>query len=527
MQKQKIIEYSTYFVVIAFLFGLLFSESVLSISSGLLLFLALLNGNFKEKIGFIKHEKTIWALASIYLLYVIGMFFTNDIRLGLWELKRYLFWATVPFSVALIPNVSEKKVWNLLLVYVIMVLLATIHTSIRIVFSDYFQIDNVRYAAKIPHVSLSIQVVFAIFILLISKIIKTPVLGQINKWIVAGLIVWLFIFLGFQKSLNAVLAFYVTGIIFLFWFFKRNNFPKIIWLLLLFYVLTPFVYVGNVAYNFFNLKEKNPNYNIKTESGRAYAFQTEKYETENGYHVYWYVCNQELTKEWNRISDKKIYEKGATGEKIYDTLMRYMTSKGLKKDSTGVASLNSSDVKNIQSGIANIIFVKHKYSIYPRIYETIWEINKYMHTGNPNNQSFSQRIEYFKATLYIVKNNFWGIGTGNFKSAFDDAFVKIDSKLNPELRNYVHNQYLNYLVKFGFLGFLLIISLLTMVVIKKKQIKNVLSVVLISIVGVTCMGETTLETHIGLHFFLFFIAVLMYHSPKLLVNSFEIKQIKK
>ena len=143
-----------------------------------------------------------------------------------------------------------------------------------------------------------------------------------------------------------------------------------------------------------------------------------------------------------------------------------------------------------------------------------------MHTGNSNNQSFSQRIECFKATLYSVKNNFWGIGTGNFKSAFDDAFVKIDSKLKPELRNYVHNQYLNYLVKFGFFGLFIIIGLLSMALIKKNQFKNVLSIVLISIVGITCMGETTLETHIGLHFFLFFISVFMYHSPKLLVNSF-------
>ncbi|HOO83638.1 MAG TPA: O-antigen ligase family protein [Prolixibacteraceae bacterium] len=520
MQKQKLIEYFTYFVVIAFLFGLLFSESVLSISSVLLLLLALLNGRFKDKIQFVKREKTIWAFAAIYLFYVVGMFFTNDFQLGLWELKRYLFWATIPLSVALIPNVDEKKVWNLLLVYVVMVFLATVHTGSRIVFSDYFQIDNVRYAAKIPHVSLSIQVVFAIFILLISKIIKTPVLGQINKWIVAGLILWLFAFLGFQKSLNAVLAFYVTGIIFIVWFFKRNNFPKVVWLLLLFYVLSPFAYVGNVAFHFFNFKEKKPDYSLKTESGRSYTFQTDKYETENGYHVYWYICNAELFSEWNRISDVKIDGIGASGEKIYDTLLRYMTSKGLKKDSVGIVSLNSTDIKNIQSGIANTIFVKHKYSIYPRIYETIWEINKYMHTGNPNNQSFSQRIEYFKATLYIVKNNFWGIGTGNFKSAFDDAFVKIDSKLKPELRNYVHNQYLNYLVKFGFLGFLLIIGLLSMTLFKKNQFKNVLSIVLISIVGVTCMGETTLETHIGLHFFLFFISVFMYHSPKLLVNSF-------
>lgn len=523
MLKERILEYLSYIVVIAFLFGLLFSESVLSISSGVLILLLFLSGNFKKKWEFLAQEKTIWVLAGIYMIYLIGMFFCKDSSVGMWELKRYLFWATLPVSLALIPNITEKKIWYLLLAFVFIVTGATIHTGIKIIFSDYFQVDNVRFAAHISHVALSIQVVFAIYILLISKILKTPVLGKLNKWLVLILCTWFVFFLGFQKSLNAWLALYGSGIVFFLWVTKRIKYKRILRVLFLLFAVMPFVYIGLIAFEYFDLKEKEPNYELRTTSGNAYTLQLDRHETENGNHVYWYVNNEELEREWNSVSSIKLNEKDASGYHIYDTLLRYMTSKGLKKDSAGVASLSDQDVKNIQAGVANVVFAEKKFSMYPRIYQTIWELDQYYHTGNPNNQSLSQRIEFLKAANYIIKHNIWGVGTGNYKQKFNDAFVRIDSQLAPELQNNVHNQYINYMVKFGVLGFLVIMTFIGLALKWKNQFKNILSVLLITIVGITCMGETTLETHVGLHFFLFFLSIFMWHSPKILANSFDNK----
>lgn len=527
MLKQKIIEYSSYIIVFAFLFGLLFSESVLSISSVALLLLVIISGNYREKKKFISREKAIWVLAGIYLIYLIGMLFCKDLSMGLWELKRYIFWATIPISIALLPNFTEKKFWVLLSIYVFFVIGASVQTSITIIFSDYFQLNDVREAAKISHVSLSIQVVFAIYILLISKILKTPLLGSIKTWIILLLCVWLLFFLGFQKSLNAYLALYFSGIFFLVWMLIKRNFKKTISIILPVFIIVPLAYLGWVSYNYFNLKEKEPDLLQLTNKGNTYTFQTNKFQTENGYHVYWYICYEELEESWNKVSDIKLNEKDASGYPIYSTLLRYMTSKGLKKDAEGVSSLSTFDINNIQAGIANVIFVEKKYSLYPRIYQTIWEIDHYYHTGNPNYQSLSQRIEYFKATIFIIKNNFWGVGTGNYKIVFNDAFAQINSKLKPELRNNVHNQYLNYVVKFGVFGFLLIMIFLFLAFKWKRQFNNVLSILLIIIVGITCLGETTLETHTGLHFFLFFLSVFMWHSPTVLSNSFKHKKEAK
>lgn len=524
MLKQRFFEYYTYITTIAFFFGLLFSESVLSISSGLFLLLLFFSGNTKEKLQFIAKEKTVWLLAGIYGIYLVGMLFCNNLQVGMWELKRYLFWATLPISIALIPKVTENKIWYLLLAFVFMVTGASIHTSIKIIFSDYFQVTNVREAAHISHVALSIQVVFAIYILLISRILKTPVLGRLNKWFVFALCAWFVFFLGFQKSLNAWLALYGSGIVFFFWVTKRVKYQKLIRFVFLMFAVTPFIYVGSIAYKYFDIKEMEPNYELKTELGNPYDFRLDRFETENGQYVYWYVSSGELERAWNSVSSIKMNEKDATGYDIYDTILRYMTSKGLKKDSVGVLALSDYDIKNIQAGVANVIFVEKKYSLYPRIYQTVWELDQYYRTGNPNNQSLSQRIEFLKAARYIIHRNFWGVGTGNYKQAFDEAFVEINSQLDPELRNNVHNQYLNYIVKFGFIGFFAIMCCLIFAIIWKKQYRNVLSVLLITIVAITSMGETTLETHVGLHFFLFFLSIFMWHSPTVLSNSFSNKE---
>lgn len=524
MLKQRFFDIYLYITTIAFFFGLLFSESVLSISSGLFLLFLFFSGNYKEKIQFIAKEKSIWLLAGVYGIYLVGMLFCNNLQVGVWELKRYLFWATLPISIALLPRITEEKFWYMLLAFVFMVTGASIHTSIKIIFSDYFHITNVREAAHISHVALSIQVVFAIYILLISKMLKTPVLGKLNKWFVIALCVWFVFFLGFQKSLNGWLALYGSGIVFFFWATKRVKYQKLLRFVFLTFIVLPYAYVGWIAYKYFDIQEKEPNYELRTDLGNLYHFRLDRLETENGQYVYWYVNPEELENAWNSVSSIKLSAKDATGYDIYDTLLRYMTSKGLKKDSLGVMNLSKQDIKNIEAGVANVIFVEKKYSLYPRVYQTIGELDQYYKTGNPNNQSLSQRIEFLKAANYIISRNFWGVGTGNYKQAFDEAFVKINSQLVPELRNNVHNQYLNYIVKFGFLGFLAIMSCLTFAIIWKKQYRNVLSVLLITIVAITSMGETTLETHVGLHFFLFFLSIFMWHSPKVLTNSFINKE---
>jgi O-antigen ligase len=160
--------------------------------------------------------------------------------------------------------------------------------------------------------------------------------------------------------------------------------------------------------------------------------------------------------------------------------------------------------------MANVIFARKKYSLYPRIYQTIWEYYMYSVTGNPNYQSFSQRIEFAKAALYIVKNHFWfGVGTGNWKEEFKNAYIQNNSKLSEDLYGSSHNQYLNYMVKFGIIGFIFILFFLVYPVIKTESYHNVLFALFLVFMFFANFADSNLESHMGSSFFIFFYCVFI------------------
>lgn len=494
-----------------------FSESLLSISTGLIFLQVLFSGNWKVKLEILKSEKALWALLGVFFIYLFGCLFCKDLTTGLYELKKTIFWFIIPIGVALSPKLSVKKYWILLTIFLSAVLIASFIATFKIIFSNYFNITDVRDASYVSHVSFSLQIIFSILILWYSAIKKSPVLGRIRSGFIIIWCLYLFVFLGFQKSLIGFISLYGSLIFFIFYLVRSITSRKrkyIAYIILVFIIIMPNVYIGWIAYRYFEIKDLKPEYELLTESGNVYSFDIQNKQKENGHYVYWYICNDELEKSWDKVSSVKINEKDASGYSIYNTLVRYMTSKGLRKDSAGVYALTSEDIINVKSGISNHIFVDKKFSIYPRIYQSIWELDTYFQTGNPNDQSLSQRIEFTKAAIYIIKNNLWGIGTGNFKIEFDNAYKNTNSKLDEKFRFNVHNQYLSYIVKFGIVGFLIIIFLLVYAIRIKKQSHNIFLILLLIIIGLSNFGETTLETHVGLPFFVYFLSLFLWHPQE-------------
>jgi len=517
-----LIENSFFISVIILIISLPFSVALVSIAPFVVLVQSLIIGNWKDKLRILQNDKSLWALVGVFFIYLFGCIFCRDLQAGFYELKKTFFWLFIPLGFALSPRLTNKKFWILLTVFVCAVTIAAIITSIKIIFPQNFNITDVRDASFVAHISFSLQIIFSVFILWYSALKKVPVLGKINREIILLWSVFLIVFLSLQKSLTGFLALYGALIVFLFYLIrsiKNQQRELIAFVALAIIVLTPFVYTGWVAHNYFSIKDVKPANNLTSESGNQYSFDFQNKQKENGHYVYWYICNDELEKSWNEISTVKFYEKDASGYYIYTTLIRYMTSKGLRKDAAGVYALTKEDIKNVQSGVTNYIFVDKKYSIYPRIYETLWELDTYFNTGNPNDQSLSQRIEFSKAAFFIIKNHLWGIGTGNFAIEFDNAYKQIHSQLNEEFRFSVHNQYLSYIVKFGILGFLTIILFIVSAIRMKKQFKNILLIILIILVGLSSLGESTLETHIGLAFFLCYLSLFLWHPNEPLSQS--------
>ncbi|WP_425531654.1 O-antigen ligase family protein [Draconibacterium aestuarii] len=137
-------------------------------------------------------------------------------------------------------------------------------------------------------------------------------------------------------------------------------------------------------------------------------------------------------------------------------------------------------------------------------------MDSYFRTGNANHRSLAQRIEYTKAAVSIIRSNLWlGVGTGNWKNAYRDFYIKTESKMAPARYGNVHNQYLNYWVKFGIIGLLIILFFILYPVIKSKAYLNQLFFLFLVIMFVGNLGDANFETHTGSNFFMFFYCLFM------------------
>ncbi len=500
-----------------------FSEALVSIFSGVLLFQALVLRSWTHTSVRERSWKILLLTVSVYVIYLFGTLFTKDFSFALYELKKTVFWVVIPLAVFLSPKLPEKRLYSVLWVFIGSVTVASLIIAGRLVFHDYFQFDGFRSFSIISHIRYSLQVLLALIILLWFVIHgKCPESG-ISPVIAFGLLLWLTLFLFLLKSLSGIVAFIGTsGIAFIYFAVKvKSTRLKISLLILLgIFAALPAIYTGRVLYDYYDFKEVDPGEVEKyTASGNPYSHNFNRTMRENGHLVDIYICEDELRQEWNKRSEIK-YDDIVNGYSLGSTLMRYLTSLGYRKDSNGVSKLTADDIRLIEEGVTNYRFKNRYFSIYPRIYESVWEMDQYFRSGNPNDKSLAQRIEFIKASILIIKENpVFGIGTGNWKMVYDKAYEQMDSKLSPEKRGPSHNQYLNYLVKFGIVGFVWIMVALLVPVFRTGNRRNFIFMLFLVAFAFASLADANLETHMGLSFFIFFYSLFIWNSASEMKKS--------
>jgi hypothetical protein len=259
--------------------------------------------------------------------------------------------------------------------------------------------------------------------------------------------------------------------------------------------------------------DKNELLNLEpyTLNGNPYRHFPDNKEIENGHHVWIYVCEPELEKEWNRQSHYPYDSLDMKGQPINQTLIRYLSSKGLKKDSAGIQQLSPEDIKLIESGYANYIFA-NKYGIYQRIYQVIWEIDKFIKTGDANSHSVGQRLGFAACALELIRNNLWfGVGTGDMKAAMVEQSASQNIFFQKDWEGKPHNQYLNFIISFGLVGFCwIILALLYPRYIEQK--KHILPHnFFLGIYFVSMLSIDTFDAHVGISIFAFFYTLFLFY----------------
>ncbi len=524
MDIRKYITHSNiYFFGLIFL-GASLPLSIYTTSMAEILLLAnwILEGNFRRKFNKFVSNKGLWLITSLYLLHLVGLIHTSDFDYALHDLKIKLPILILPLIIGTSEKSSPLRIKIILMFFVMAVVVSTLISFgifLHIIPYEYYDIREI--SIFISHIRLALMVNLSAFILVYYCLISPKELRISNSlciFVVLPVFLWLAFFLVILKSFTGIIVFLcVSFILGLILSGKIDNvIPR--FLLRVFLITMPLLIASYIAMSidrFYDREEVDfSELEEYTSRGNRYYHDTTKKAIENGNYVWLYINEKELRKEWNKISELPYKGKDNKKQLIKYTLIRYLTSKGLRKDAEGVKKLTEEDIRAIENGLANHIFLE-RYSIYPRVYEIIWEIDGYIKGKDPSGHSVAQRIVYLNAAKEIISKNFIiGVGTGDVQRSFNEYYANSDTKLRKNVRLRAHNQYVTFLITFGVIGFIIAMVALVGPVFILHKWRDYLFILFFLIALLSMLNEDTLETQTGVSFFMYFYSLLLFGREK-------------
>lgn len=490
------------------------SKALMSIVPGFLMANWLLEGRFTRKIELLKQRKSLWLLLSLFLIYPLGLLWTSSLKWGIHDVKIQLPMLVLPLVIGTSGALNYKKIKQIVYAFSVAVVVSSLCGMwVWLGFSGKTIHDPRQISLFIWHIRFALLINISIFSLG-WFLLNSEVKPLWEKTVLAVVIIWLSIFLVILKSATGWVVFLAVMcmVIIRSMFYLKNKALRISLLALLLSIfVVPLAYIGHVVHQFYKV-EKIPVDILqqKTRLGNYYGSDLKNKQLENGHYVFLYLNWEELRDAWNKRSKLKLDSVYPSGFNK-NVLIRYMTSKGLRKDAEGVEKLSDTDVKNIENGMTNYRF-ENPFSFYNRIYQIIWELDVYGKGGDPAGHSITQRLEYYKIALQIIHENLWfGHGTGGYYNAYQQKYNENKFFSSQEYRQRSHNMFLSYLIDFGVIGLLYICYALVAPVFLEKQTRNFLLLVLLLIVFLSFLNEDTLNNHDAITFFAFFYPLFLYN----------------
>lgn len=488
-------------------------------ATSLIQFLLLINwgieGRYREKWRRLIQNRAFWVYLVFYGIHLLGMLWSSDLLYGLRDLKIKLPLLVIPFIIVSSEVLSLKQIRYILAAFIAGNMIGSIASLLALLKLIPAEMDNYRNASLfISHIRFSLMIVLSIMFSAYMLFKKEPGENKYLRYMYLVALLWLPVFLVILRSLSGIVII-VLVVLFLSFLLVRTVPDRAgRFMLTVFIVTIPLfliVYIGTAIDRFYSFEEINPaELDSLTIEGNAYIHYPDRRETENGNFVWINVSPQELEREWSKVSDYDYKGKADNGDFIRFTLIRYLTSKGLRKDAAGIRQLDSTDISAIESGIANHIYL-NRFKLYPRIYEVIWEFDRYKLGFSPNDKSLVQRYYYLKAGVNIASGNLlYGVGTGDVRQAFDKFYEENDSPLRLERRRRAHNQYLTLVVAFGIPGLLLCLLAFVMPVFMQRRWRSYMTLVFLLTMALSMLDEDTLENTPGAVMFGLFYALFIF-----------------
>lgn len=447
---------------------------------------------------------------SFFGLHVLGLLWTDDLKWGL-DLCRILL-PILAFTpvLASAPRLTAHELRTVLLLGA----WSTVASTMACIGLRYDVIGNGGYrelSVFISHIRLSLLLCFSIAVFvhhLRPRAFSILAHGAAIAWS-----------LFFLDRLSSLLGLFILGVLLLFalWRWSKTTQGAARRGLRVALFIVPVVAIGYVRWCISAYEHGDgtdlEHLEVATAGGEVYYHDLRDPQRENGHYVWVYCADKELQRTWDRRSHMPFTGKDAAGQPMRSTLIRYLTSMGLRKDSLGVLALKDVDVRRIEQGVTSVVSGRRD-PIRARIDQVLYEMEYYRRTGDASGHSVAMRIEFLRAGWNIAKAH-WpaGVGTGDTRPAFAAEYDRMHSSLDDRWRLRAHNEYLTLWISFGVFGLLWSLFAWTWPALRQGAFRRPLFVCWAIIFTVSCFSEDTIETQPGATFFALFHALLVFAAP--------------
>ncbi len=507
----------TVFGLICIALGLSLSKPAISLGYIFLGFSWLVSGDFLSKLKSFYVNKIALMLAGIYLLSVIGLINTSNFEYGLDDVRRKMFLFIMPFVLSGLPSLSNKELHLILKVYIIGVIASTLWSLFVYIGGINIEIYDYRdYSRFNSHIRFGLEITIAIFFAGYYWFrLKQKLLWSVAIiWLITSLVLFKLFTGSIMLVLVTLILMFIVGSL------SKNN--KLKYVLVSFFPIVLIIsgwFIKSSIDNYYKAMDVEPLKEIPySKYGEGYYKNDNTIKStikENGYYVEKNIAWTEIRETWNKRSKIDFNDKDLKGNILRHTIVRYITSKGERKDREAIENLTKKEIEAIERGIPNYKYLEMNF-LSVRMHKIIWEFDNYNNGGDYNGHSVIMRWVYWKTAFDIIKTNFWfGVGTGDVQDAFNDNYKSNNTKLKSKYWLRAHNQYLTYFLSFGVLGFLVFIVFLFYPIIKTKMYKNYLYLSFFAVICLSMLTEDTLETQVGINLFVFFNCLFLFNKASI------------
>jgi hypothetical protein len=456
------------------------------------------------------NNKPALIVASVYFMHLIGLLYTSNFNYAAKDLRIKLPLLLLPVIFSSMPKLSFKELKRIFVFYLGGLTIAIVIGLNLYLKGEYSDVRDLSHF--ISPIRFSLNLVFGILIMAYF-VIYDKTISVLPKILSGTGIVVFFYFMIIIESITGIfsLLIVISVLLIVLLFRIKRLYVKV--LIISTIILVP---IAIVIYTFSVVKHatKAPSVDIsklpvKTEKGNRYNHNL-KLGIENGKYVGLYVCEKELREEWNKRSKLDYDGKSYNGDNLKEIIIRYLTSKGLKKDASGIDSLSNQDIKNIEEGIANIEYIENP-GFRSRILKVIIGYERYMKSGDPSGNSIMQRVEYLRGSMRLISKHWlFGVGTGDFQDELYNKYKEMNSKLKSNFIFHPHNQFVSITIMFGVFGLIWFVFSLFYPPFKINYYDDFFFLTFFVLIILSMFSDDTLDTQAGATLFSFFYNLLLF-----------------